>query len=75
MRILRFLNPLFWINVNTFGWHSANAGCSVLKDGVENSAIQVHSIMTAMGTTQKSQEEIVREAQRCVAAGGDFIKQ
>lgn len=74
MIILKLLNPLFWINVNEFGWHSAKAGCSVLKDPVENSAIQAHAIMTAMGDTKKSQKEIVAEAWRCVAVGGDFIR-
>ncbi|MDO8594403.1 MAG: hypothetical protein Q7R93_02720 [bacterium] len=74
LRLFRFLSPLYWRNVREFGKPSADAGCSVLKDGVENSAIQMHSIMTAMGDTKKSQAEIIQEARRCVAVGGDFVR-
>lgn len=75
LRVLRFINPVYWVNVCCFGKFSADLGCSVFKSGIDNSAIQAHSISVAMGWTKKSQVEWIEEGRRCVSADGDFIRQ
>ena len=73
-KFLRLLNPIYWINVLKFGKYSADARCSIFNSGVDNSAIQAHSISRELGLTKKTRKEWIAEAKRCVEAGGDRIR-